>query len=74
MNECFCGNARETDRRNLHDTRGDCVLDVALAYEADGGARTASARGRRLGECRKRYDAKRFAPNRAASIRNRTRR
>jgi len=51
MNECFCGNARETDRRNLHDTRGDCVLDVALAYEADGGARTASARGRRLGEC-----------------------
>lgn len=48
---------REAVLRELHDARRDFVLDLALAYKADGGVITASAFRRRLGEYRKKYDA-----------------
>jgi len=48
---------REAVLRKLHDARRDFVLDLALAYKADGGVITASAFRRRLGEYQKKYDA-----------------
>lgn len=42
---------------NFTNARRDFVLDLALAYKADGGVITASAFRRRLGEYGKKYDA-----------------